>query len=95
MLFADTPKRGMGEIRPYRTAYTAAGEGIMLDDVCAWNAGFEDFGGYVVEYAKFHVSWRWPGSSGETKGGGLILWKRQPDGSLKRYRQIGTHDLVQ
>ena len=95
MPFADTPKHGMGEIRPYLTAYTAAGEGITLDDVRVWNTGFEDFGDYVVEYSKFHVSWRWPDSSGQTKGGGLILWKRQPDGSLKRYRQIGTHDFVQ
>lgn len=95
MPFADAPKHGMSEIRPYLTAYTAAGDGITFDDVRVWNAGFEDFGDYVVEYSKFHVSWRWPDSSGETKGGGLILWKRQPDGTLKRYRQIGTHDFVQ
>lgn len=95
MPFADTPKRGMAEIRPYLTAYTAAGEGIIFDDVRVWNAGVEQFGEYVVTFSKFHVDWRFPGNKGITKGGGLHLWKRQPDGSLKRIRQIGTHDHVE
>ena len=95
MPFADTTKRGMAEIRPYMTAYTAAGEGITFDDVRVWNAGFEQFGDYVVTFPKFHVDWRFPGSKGITKGGGLHLWRRQPDGSLKRIRQIGTHDHVE
>ena len=95
MPFADTTKRGMAEIRPYMTAYTAAGEGIIFDDVRVWNAGFEQFGDYVVTFPKFHVDWRFPGNKGITKGGGLHLWRRQPDGSLKRIRQIGTHDHVE
>jgi ketosteroid isomerase-like protein len=95
MPFADTPKRGMAEIRPYLTAYTAAGEGIVFDDVRVWNAGIEQFGDYVVSYTKFHVDWRFPGNKGITKGGGLHLLRRQPDGSLKRIRQIGTHDHVE
>src|SRR5690606_16236339 len=36
MPFADTPKSGMAEIRPYLTQYTANGEGIMFDDVRVW-----------------------------------------------------------
>jgi ketosteroid isomerase-like protein len=95
MPFADTTKRGMAEIRPYLAAYTAAGEGIAFDDVRVWNAGFEQFGDYVVTFPKFHVDWRFPGNKGITKGGGLHLWRRQPDGSLKRIRQIGTHDHVE
>ena len=94
MPFADTPKSGMAEIRPYLTQYTANGAGITFDDVRVWNIGFEVFGDYVVEYPKFHVDWRFPGQKGVTKGGGLHLWKRQPDGGLKRFRQIGTHDHV-
>jgi ketosteroid isomerase-like protein len=94
MPFADTPKRGMAEIRPYLAAYTAAGEGIVFDDVRVWNAGVEQFGDYVVIFSKFHVDWRFPGNKGITKGGGLHLLKREPDGSLKRIRQIGTHDHV-
>jgi len=95
MPFAETPKRGMAEIRPYLTAYTEAGKGIRFDDVRVWNAGFEQFGDYVVEFSKFRVDWRFPDNRGVTKGGGLHLWKRQPDGSLKRIRQIGTHDYVE
>ena len=95
MPFADTPKRGMAQIRPYLAAYTAAGEGIVFDDVRVWNAGIEQFGDYVVTFSKFHVDWRFPGNKGITKGGGLHLMKRQPDGSLKRIRQIGTHDYVE
>ena len=95
MPFADTPRRGMGEIRPYLTAYTAAGSGATFDSVRVWNTGFEDFGDYVIEYSKFRVAARWPGNSGVTKGGGLHLLRRMPDGSLKRHRQIGTHDHVQ
>lgn len=95
MPFADTPKRGMAEIRPYLTAYTAAGAGIVFDDVRVWNAGFEQFGDYVVTFSKFHVDWRFPDNKGITKGGGLHLMKRQTDGSLKRIRQIGTHDHVE
>lgn len=95
MPFADTTRRGMAEIRPYMAAYTAAGNGIMFDDVRVWNAGFEQFGDYVVTFSKFHVDWRFPGNKGITKGGGLHLWKRQADGSLKRLRQIGTHDYVE
>ena len=31
---------------------------------------------------------------GIVKGGGIRLWQRQADGSLKLHRQIGTHDYV-
>ena len=95
MPFADTPKRGMAEIRPYLTQYTANGAGITFDDVRVWNIGFEDHGEHVIEFAKFHVDWRFPDNAGITKGGGLRLWRRQPDGTLRRLRQIGTHDHVQ
>jgi ketosteroid isomerase-like protein len=95
MPFADRPRHGMAEIRPYLTEYTARGEGISFDDVRVWNIGFEDYGDYVVEYSKFHVDWSFPDNRGITKGGGMRLWKRQPDGSLKRHRELGTHDHVQ
>jgi ketosteroid isomerase-like protein len=95
MPFADTPKRGMAEIRPYLTEYTARGAGVDFDDVRVWNAGFEQFGDYVVIFSKFHVDWRFSGNKGITKGGGLHLLRREPDGSLKRIRQIGTHDHVE
>jgi ketosteroid isomerase-like protein len=95
MPFADKIRRGMAEIRPYLTGYISRGSGISFDNVRVWNMGFEDFGDYVLEYSKFHVDWRLPDSKGVTKGGGLRLLKRQPDGSFKYHRQIGTHDYVQ
>ncbi|MDN4631167.1 alpha/beta hydrolase-fold protein [Sphingomonas sp. PsM26] len=94
MPFADTPKRGMGEIRPYLTAYTAAGSGATFRDVRVWTLAFENHGGWVIEYPKFRVDWTAGGQSGIVKGGGIRLWQRQADGALKLHRQIGTHDYV-
>lgn len=95
MPFADTSKTGIGEIRPYLTAYTDAGRGATFDSVRVWNVGFEDFGRYVLEYPKFRVDWRTENAAGVVKGGGLRLWRRRADGSLELLRQIGTHDHVE
>jgi ketosteroid isomerase-like protein/enterochelin esterase-like enzyme len=94
MPFANTPRTGMAELRPFLTAYVNAGRGVTFDSVRVWNTGFEDFGGYVLEYGKFSVAWRAGGSSGVTQGGGLRLWRQGADGSLRMLRQIGTHDHV-
>ena len=94
MPFADTPRRGMAEIRPYLTAYTAAGSGATFRDVQVWTRGFENHDDWVIEYAGFRVEWAAGGQSGTVKGGGIRLWKRQADRSLKLHRQIGTHDHV-
>lgn len=94
MPFADTPKRGIAEIRPYLTAYTAAGSGATFRNVRVWSLAFENHGAWVIEYPKFRVDWTAGGQSGTVKGGGIRLWQRQPDGSLKLHRQIGTHDHV-
>jgi S-formylglutathione hydrolase FrmB/ketosteroid isomerase-like protein len=95
MPFADTNKTGIGEIRPYLTAYTNAGRGVTFDSVRVWNIGFEDFGAYVLEYPKFRVEWHTADASGVVKGGGLRLWRRRANGSLELLRQIGTHDHVE
>lgn len=92
MPFANTPRAGIAELRPFLTAYVNAGRGATFDSVRVWNTGFEDFGGYVLEYGKFRVAWRAGGSSGVTRGGGLRLWRRGADGALTMLRQIGTHD---
>jgi ketosteroid isomerase-like protein len=94
MPFADTTKSGIEEIRPYLIAYTDAGRGVSFDAVHVWNIGFEDFGDYVIEYPKFRVDSSTAEWSAVVKGGGLRLWQRQRDGSLKLHRQIGTHDHV-
>jgi ketosteroid isomerase-like protein len=94
MPFAETPKRGMAEIRPYLTAYTAAGSGATFRDVRVWTLAFENHGAWVIEYPKFRVEWTAGGQSGTVTGGGIRLWQRQAGGSLKLHRQIGTHDYV-
>jgi len=92
MPYADTPKVGIDEIRAHLVRYTEQGRGATFESVRVWNEGFEALGGYVVEYPKFEVRWRSGRDSGITSGGGLRLWRRQADGSLKMFRQIATHD---
>jgi ketosteroid isomerase-like protein len=92
MPFANTPKEGIAAIREHLTAYVAQGSGADFDRVEVGNIGFEDHGRYVVEYPKFRVDWRAGESSGTVTGGGLRLWRREADGTLKLHRQIGTHD---
>ncbi|AVQ02253.1 hypothetical protein B7G68_10590 [Caulobacter segnis] len=92
MPYADTPKVGIDQIRAHLVRYTEQGRGATFESVRVWNEGFEVLGGYVVEYPKFEVRWRSGQDSGGTSGGGLRLWRRQADGSLKMLRQIATHD---
>jgi ketosteroid isomerase-like protein len=92
MPFADTPKVGIEEIRAHLTRYTDQGGGATFDSVKVWNEGFEVLDGYVVEYPKFEVHWRAGADSGVVSGGGLRLWRRDADCSLKMLRQIATHD---
>lgn len=95
MPFADTAKVGLAAIRAHLVPYTAAGAGVTFDTVRVWNEGFEDLGTHVLEYPKFRVEWSAGQSSGVTKGGGIRLWKRMADGTLKLHRQIATHDHVE
>ncbi len=92
MPYADTPKVGIDEIRAHLVRYTEQGRGAVFESVKVWNEGFEVLDGYVVEYPKFEVRWRNGADSGMVSGGGLRLWRRQADGSLKMLRQIATHD---
>lgn len=92
MPYADTPKVGIGEIRAHLVRYTEQGRGATFDSVRVWNEGFEVLDAYVVEYPKFEVRWRNGADAGVVSGGGLRLWRRQADGSLKMFRQIATHD---
>lgn len=94
MPFAEPNKTGIGEIRAHLVPYVRAGTGAAFDSVRVWNVGFEDHGEYVLENSKFRVAWSMPGRAGVVKGGGIRLWKRMPDGTLKLHRQIGTHDHV-
>jgi ketosteroid isomerase-like protein len=90
--YADSAKVGIAVIRPYMTDYIVQGRGATFDSVRTWNLGFEQRGAYVIEYPKFEVVWRSGANSGTVSGGGLRIWRREPDCSLKTIRQMGTHD---
>jgi ketosteroid isomerase-like protein len=90
--FADTPKVGIAAIREHLTRYIDEGAGATFDSVRVWNEGYEVHGPYVIEYPKFEVVWRAGADSGTVSGAGLHLWRREPDCSLKRLLNIGTHD---
>ena len=49
-------------------------------------------GDYVVEYASHVANWRNGDSSGVSTGKNIRIWRREPDGSLKIFRQIGMYD---
>lgn len=88
-----TPKSGMAQIRPYLTAYVENGRGATFDTVRVWTEDFQDLGrGYVLEYFRFQVDWLAGDKAGTVSGGGVRLWRRGPDGDLKIFREIGTHD---
>jgi ketosteroid isomerase-like protein len=90
--YAQEAKVGIGEIRPFLTEYIARGSGATFDSVRTWNEGYETRGGYVIEYPNFEVAWRAGADSGVVTGGGLRIWRREPDCSLRTWRQMGTHD---
>ncbi|WP_299256234.1 DUF4440 domain-containing protein [uncultured Aquimarina sp.] len=56
------------------------------------NDRIDDFGTYVVEYASHIANWRRDDASGISTGKGIRIWKRQPNCSLKIFRQIATYD---
>jgi ketosteroid isomerase-like protein len=89
--FADRPQVGLAAIRAHLVPYIEAGRGATFDRVRIWNDGFEESGGYVVEYSNFEVQWRAGEASGVTSGNGLRLLRREEDCSLKLLRQAGTH----
>jgi ketosteroid isomerase-like protein len=90
--FADQPKRGLAEIRAHYVPYTERSRGVQFESVRIWHDRATRHGEWVLENARFHVRWHPTDESQQVSGGGLRLWKRQPDGKLRMFRQIGTHD---
>ncbi len=90
MPFAEPTVSG-SEIKPYLIEYSSRGW-VVLDSVAVYTYHAENYGDYILEYAMFKVKWHREETSGRTEGKGLRVWKRQPDQSLKMYRQIGTHN---
>ena len=56
------------------------------------NDRIDDLGDYVIEYASHIANWKNGDSSGISTGKNIRLWRREPNGSLKLFRQIGSYD---
>jgi ketosteroid isomerase-like protein len=56
------------------------------------NDEIDNLGPYVIEYASHVANWRFGESSGVNTGKNIRIWRREPDGSLKMFRQIGSYD---
>ena len=91
--FADSAVVGMKELEPYLTAYSNRGA-VSIDSVFCYTLDFEKLGDYIVEYDMFKVKWSRSDNSGRTEGKGIRIWKRQDDGSLRLFREIGTHNYL-
>lgn len=90
--FADTVVAGIDKIKPYLIAYCSRGT-VTIDSIMCYTYDFENAGDYILEYDMFKVKWR-PDAAGRTEGKGIRIWKRQPDNSLRLYREIGTHNYL-
>jgi ketosteroid isomerase-like protein len=56
------------------------------------NDQIDDLGDYIIEYASHVANWRNGDSSGVNTGKDIRIWRREKDGSLKIFRQIGMYD---
>jgi len=56
------------------------------------NDEIDHLGPYVIEYASHVANWRFGESSGVNTGKNIRIWRREQDGSLKMFRQIGSYD---
>jgi ketosteroid isomerase-like protein len=91
MPHAEANKSGIDEIRKYLIEYNA--RNVVLEAARIETFEFERAGDYAIEYPRFNVKWRVPELSGVASGKGIRLWKRQPGGALKIFREIATHDF--
>lgn len=56
------------------------------------NDEIDNLGEYVIEYASHIANWRSGEASGVNTGKNIRLWRREPDHSLKIFRNIGMYD---
>jgi ketosteroid isomerase-like protein len=89
--FADTAVTGMDQVKPYLMEYSGRGA-VTIDSIMCYTYDYKILSEYVLEYDMFKVRWSVPKFSGRTEGKGIRIWKRQEDGSLRLYREIGTHN---
>lgn len=93
MPFADSPKTGIKEIREHLIAYNSGN--VIIDSINIYSDYAEVAGAYVIEYPKFDVKWHTPEVAGTGQGKGIRIWRREPDCSLRLYREIGLHDYLE
>ena len=91
--FADSAVVGLAQLKPYLTAYSSGGT-VTIESVSCYTLSFEDLGDHILEYAMFKVEWSHANGSGKTEGKGIRIWRRQSNGSLKLFREIGTHNYL-
>ncbi|MGA0555234.1 YybH family protein [Larkinella sp. VNQ87] len=92
--FAEELVTGLPQIKPYLIAYSSRGV-VTIDSVRCYTYASDTFERYTLEYAMFKVQWHRADAAGRTEGKGIRIWKRQPDHSLKLYREIGTHNHLE
>jgi len=92
MPHADSNKSGIEQIQKHLIEYNAGN--VVIDAARIETFEFERAGEYTLEYPRFHVKWHVPELSGVSAGKGIRLWKRQPGGTLKIFREIATHDFL-
>jgi ketosteroid isomerase-like protein len=93
MPFADSLKVGLKNIREHLIAYNTGN--VTIDSISIYNTGFVTDESYVIEYPRFYVQWRLPEMKGTSQGKGIRIWRREPDCSLKIFREIGLHDHIE
>ncbi len=91
MPFAEQTVSGMKNITTYLQEYSSRGN-VIIDSIQCYTYYYEYHGDFILEYPFFKVKWTSNGFSGKTEGKGIRIWKRQPDHSLRLYREIGTHN---
>ncbi len=91
MPFQEPTLRGMAELKPYLIEYSSRGN-VTLDSVLVQTYDHQYAEPYVLEYYRFRVKWTSEEYNGRTEGKGIRIWTRQADNSLKKHREIGTHN---
>lgn len=91
--FAEAPKRGLEELKPYLLAYNQGP--VVIDSIRVWAYDYQYINQGILEYSKFYVEWRIPDFAGKTQGKGIRYWQRQEDQSLRIHREIGLHNYLE
>jgi ketosteroid isomerase-like protein len=81
---------GKKAVNEYLTAH--AKELPVFEKLDIRNDYIDHVGDYVIEYASHVANWKSGDASGVNTGKNIRLWRREPDHSLKIFRNIGMYD---